>query len=99
MNTTVDIDQRLLAAATAAAGALWSPAPLEPAEPVTAASAAAVLPAGGSAFPGAAPVAACWALPSTGVPAGAGPVVWSCFDASAGLDPTAGFAASACGCS
>jgi flagellar motor switch protein FliN/FliY len=50
MNTTVDIDPRLLAAATAAAGALWSPAPLEPAEPVAAASAAAVLPAGGSAF-------------------------------------------------
>lgn len=50
MNTTVDIDPRLLAAATAAAGALWSPAPLEPAEPVTAASATAILPAGGSAF-------------------------------------------------
>lgn len=50
MNTTVDIDPRLLAAATAAAGALWSPAPLEPAEPVTATSASAVLPAGGSAF-------------------------------------------------
>jgi flagellar motor switch protein FliN/FliY len=50
MNTTVDIDPRLLAAATAAAGALWSPAPLEPAEPVTAASATSVLPAGGSAF-------------------------------------------------
>ena len=50
MNTTVDIDPRLLAAATAAAGALWSPAPLEPAEPVDGASAAALLPAGGSAF-------------------------------------------------
>ena len=50
MNTTVDIDPRLLAAATAAAGALWSPAPLEPAEPVAGGSAAALLPAGGSAF-------------------------------------------------
>ena len=41
MNTTVDIDTRLLAAVQAAAGVLWSPQPLEPAEPLAAASAGA----------------------------------------------------------
>jgi flagellar motor switch protein FliN/FliY len=50
MNTSVALDPRLLAAAQAAANALWSPAPLEPAEPVPAAAAASLLPAGGSAF-------------------------------------------------
>jgi flagellar motor switch protein FliN/FliY len=49
MNTTTQLDARLVAAATAAAAALWSPAPLEPAEPVPASSAAGLLPAG-SAF-------------------------------------------------
>lgn len=50
MNTTVDIDTRLLAAVQAAAGVLWSPQPLEPAEPLAAASAASLLPVGGAAF-------------------------------------------------
>jgi flagellar motor switch protein FliN/FliY len=50
MNTTVDIDTRLLAAVQAAAAVLWSPQPLEPAEPLAAASAGSVLPVGGAAF-------------------------------------------------
>src|SRR6185437_3508855 len=41
---------RLLAAATAAAATLWSPQPLEPAEPLSAAAAASILPVGGVAF-------------------------------------------------
>jgi flagellar motor switch protein FliN/FliY len=50
MNTTTAVAPRLLAAANAAAAALGSPAPLEPAEPVPAAAAASLLPVGGSAF-------------------------------------------------
>ncbi len=50
MNASVDLDTRLLSAAEAAAAALWSPAPLEPAEPVSAAGATPLLPAGASAF-------------------------------------------------
>jgi flagellar motor switch protein FliN len=50
MNAVTDLDSRVLAAASAAAGALWSPAPLEPAEPVLAAVAAGLIPEGGSGF-------------------------------------------------
>jgi flagellar motor switch protein FliN/FliY len=50
MNTSTALDPRLLAAANAAAAALWSPAPLEPAEPLPASAAASMLPADGMAF-------------------------------------------------
>ncbi len=50
MNTFVEVDPRLATAAEAAAGLLWSPQPLEPADPVPAASAATMLPVGGAAF-------------------------------------------------
>ncbi len=50
MNTYVEADARLLTAATAAASVLWSPQPLEPADPLPAGSAASVLPIGGAAF-------------------------------------------------
>ena len=50
MNTYVEADARLLTAATAAASVLWSPQPLEPADPLPAGLAASVLPIGGAAF-------------------------------------------------